>query len=58
MVVIDEADLILSFGYEEAVQNISTYFPKLLQSFLMSATLSSEIDGLKKLILHTPVSIE
>lgn len=36
--VIDEADLVLSFGYEQDVRKILNYLPKIYQSFLMSAT--------------------
>jgi ATP-dependent RNA helicase DDX56/DBP9 len=38
--VLDEADLMLSFGYEEDVKEVLNYFPRTVQSFLMSATLS------------------
>lgn len=36
--VIDEADLVLSFGYEDDLRKILSYLPKIYQSFLMSAT--------------------
>ena len=39
--VIDEADLILSFGYDEDVREICGYLPKIYQSYLMSATLNA-----------------
>jgi ATP-dependent RNA helicase DDX56/DBP9 len=39
-VVIDEADLVLSFGYEDDIRAIMTHLPKIYQSFLMSATLT------------------
>jgi ATP-dependent RNA helicase DDX56/DBP9 len=55
MVVIDEADLILSYGYQDDITTISKFLPKICQGFLMSATLSPEVEGLKKTILHTPV---
>jgi ATP-dependent RNA helicase DDX56/DBP9 len=54
-VVIDEADHILAFGHEQDVQEVATYFPKVYQSFLMSATLNKDLDSLRKLILHNPV---
>ena len=38
--VIDEADLVLSFGYEEDLRKIITFLPKVYQAFLMSATLT------------------
>ncbi|CAG8477419.1 9758_t:CDS:10 [Diversispora eburnea] len=37
--VIDEADLVLSYGYEEDIQKIITYLPKIFQCYMMSATL-------------------
>ncbi|KAI0234777.1 putative ATP-dependent RNA helicase DDX56 [Lamellibrachia satsuma] len=63
MVVIDEADLIFSFGYETDVKSLLTHLPKIYQAFLihlpkiyqaflMSATLSDEVKMLKKLLLH------
>lgn len=39
--VIDEADLILSFGYEEDIQKLLTFLSPLHQSYLMSATLTA-----------------
>jgi ATP-dependent RNA helicase DDX56/DBP9 len=38
--VIDEADLVLSFGYEDDIKSIMTHMPRAYQSFLMSATLT------------------
>eukprot|EP01133_Synstelium_polycarpum_P006772 gene6772-7871_t len=54
MLVVDEADLVLSYGYQEDVNVIKSFLPKVCQSFLMSATLTSQVDELKRLILHTP----
>lgn len=50
--VIDEADLILSFGYSDDVQSIISFMPKIYQGLLMSATLSPELDKFKKIVLH------
>ena len=41
--VVDEADLILSFGYADDVTEIMKSLPKTCQGFLMSATLSPEL---------------
>ena len=59
IVAIDEADLLLSFGYEEDLRKMSNeYFPsRALQTFLMSATLSKQVDELKKMILTRPVCV-
>lgn len=47
--VIDEADLVLSYGYDEDLQNVAKIMPSGVQMVLMSATLTSEIDTLKGL---------
>ena len=55
--VIDEADLILSYGHDEDVRQIfnGTYLPKVYQSFLMSATMTEDVELLKGLALRNPV---
>ncbi|KAI9800014.1 MAG: ATP-dependent DNA/RNA helicase [Piccolia ochrophora] len=53
--VIDEADLVLSYGYDDDLQNVSTAVPKGVQTFLMSATLTNEIEILKRLFCRDPV---
>lgn len=52
--VIDEADLVLSYGYEADLQGVSKALPKGLQTFLMSATLSTEVETLKTLFCRNP----
>jgi len=52
--VVDEADLILSFGYADDVTEIMRSLPKTCQGFLMSATLSPELNKLKGVVLHSP----
>eukprot|EP01124_Arcella_intermedia_P034902 TRINITY_DN874_c0_g2_i1.p1 TRINITY_DN874_c0_g2~~TRINITY_DN874_c0_g2_i1.p1 ORF type:complete len:654 (+),score=143.49 TRINITY_DN874_c0_g2_i1:38-1999(+) len=58
MLVIDEADLILSYGHKADIQKIKTYLPSVLQSFMMSATLSDDVTELKNQVLHNPVLLE
>ncbi|OQV14810.1 putative ATP-dependent RNA helicase DDX56 [Hypsibius exemplaris] len=58
MLVLDEADLLYSFGYERDVQNIKQYLPEACQVLLTSATISEEILKLKKLFLHNPVTLK
>ena len=58
MVVIDEADLIFSFGYEEDVKALLAAFPKAYQAILTSATLSDDVLKLKKLVLHNAVILK
>ncbi|ANB12038.1 Dbp9p [Sugiyamaella lignohabitans] len=45
--VIDEADLILSYGHEDDLNELAELLPKSMQTWLMSATLSDEIDAIK-----------
>ena len=56
-VVIDEADLVLSYGYEEDLQIIQKALPPSPQILLMSATLSTEVDSLKGMFCKDPVII-
>jgi ATP-dependent RNA helicase DDX56/DBP9 len=58
MMVIDEADLVLSFGYAEDVQFITSKMPKIFQGLLMSATLSPELDKFKRVLLHNPAVLK
>ncbi|MCJ1377599.1 ATP-dependent DNA/RNA helicase [Xylographa soralifera] len=53
--VIDEADLLLSYGYEEDLQNVAKAMPSGIQTYLMSATLSTEVDTLKGMFCRDPV---
>lgn len=59
--MIDEADLILSYGHSsEDIRSILSgpwNLPKVYQSFLMSATLTGEVEELKGVVLRNPVSI-
>ncbi|KAG2141242.1 P-loop containing nucleoside triphosphate hydrolase protein, partial [Suillus clintonianus] len=58
--VIDEADLILSYGHDEDVRQIFTgaYLPKVYQSFLMSATMTDDVETLKGLALRSPAILK
>jgi ATP-dependent RNA helicase DDX56/DBP9 len=56
--VVDEADLVLSFGYANDVTEIMKYLPRICQGFLMSATLSPELNSLKKVVLHSPAVLK
>ncbi|XP_053874294.1 probable ATP-dependent RNA helicase DDX56 [Malaclemys terrapin pileata] len=58
VLVLDEADLLFSFGFEEDLKNLLCHFPKIYQSFLMSATFSEEVQALKELVLHNPVTLK
>ncbi|GAB6023312.1 putative ATP-dependent RNA helicase ddx56 [Chamberlinius hualienensis] len=58
ILVIDEADLLFTFGFEKDTKQVLGHIPSIYQSFLMSATLSDEVQQLKKLILHNPVILK
>ncbi|KAL8720377.1 MAG: hypothetical protein Q9225_002765 [Loekoesia sp. 1 TL-2023] len=58
LLVIDEADLVLSYGYEEDLQIIAKSIPTGVQTMLMSATLTTEVDTLKNLYCRDPVTLE
>lgn len=57
MLVIDEADLVLSFGYDNDIKQLLSHMPKIYQAFLTSATLSDDVKTLKSLVLHNPVTL-
>ncbi|KAJ5327723.1 hypothetical protein N7452_008113 [Penicillium brevicompactum] len=56
--VIDEADLVLSYGYDDDINALSKAIPRGAQTFLMSATLTSEVDTLKDLYCRNPVILK
>eukprot|EP00981_Chlorochromonas_danica_P002366 scaffold455_cov155-Ochromonas_danica.AAC.4 len=56
--VLDEADLVLSYGYKEDIHKITSKMPKIFQGLLVSATLSAELDKFKRLLLHQPVVLK
>ncbi|XP_028318037.1 putative ATP-dependent RNA helicase DDX56 [Gouania willdenowi] len=58
MLVVDEADLLFSFGFEADLKSFLCHLPKIYQSFLMSATLSEDVQALKELLLHNPVILK
>jgi ATP-dependent RNA helicase DDX56/DBP9 len=58
LLVIDEADLVFSFGHEDDVKGILAALPNIYQAVLTSATLSEDVARLKKLVLHNPVTLK
>lgn len=56
--VLDEADLVLSYGYEEDLKNLASYIPKSVQTTLTSATLTTEVDTLKGLFCRNPALLD
>ncbi|KAI9723284.1 MAG: ATP-dependent DNA/RNA helicase [Candelaria pacifica] len=53
--VIDEADTIFSYGYEDDLHALSNSMPKGVQTILMSATLTTDVDSVKGLFCRDPV---
>jgi len=53
--VIDEADLVLNYGYEEDLQTLATALPGDVQKIMMSATLRTEVDTLTALFFANGV---
>ncbi|KAL8697293.1 MAG: hypothetical protein Q9201_007198 [Fulgogasparrea decipioides] len=58
ILAIDEADLVLSYGYEEDLHNVAKSLPSTVQTMLMSATLTTEIETLKALYSRNPMVVE
>lgn len=56
--VIDEADLMFSFGFEEELRECLSFLPPIYQSVLASATLGEDVLSLKKLVLQNPVTLK
>ncbi|CAI5783196.1 probable ATP-dependent RNA helicase DDX56 [Podarcis lilfordi] len=58
ILVLDEADLLFSFGFEEDLKSLLCHLPKIYQTFLMSATFNADVEALKELVLHNPVTLK
>ncbi|KAL8989954.1 MAG: hypothetical protein Q9177_001277 [Variospora cf. flavescens] len=58
LLVIDEADLVLSYGYEDDLQNVAKSIPNGVQIMLVSATLTTEVDTIKNLYCRDPVILD
>ncbi|XP_063364006.1 probable ATP-dependent RNA helicase DDX56 [Cydia amplana] len=58
MLVVDEADLVFSFGYEDEIKELLGHLPKIYQAVLASATLSDDVLSLKKIVLRNPVTLK
>ncbi|ORY18147.1 P-loop containing nucleoside triphosphate hydrolase protein [Clohesyomyces aquaticus] len=56
--VVDEGDLVMGYGFEEDLDNISKSMPKGVQIFLMSATLNTDLDTLKGIFCRDPVILQ
>ena len=58
MIVLDEADLLLSYGFEADIRAIAGHLPNVCQAMLMSATLTEDLDVIKGLVMHDPVTLQ
>lgn len=58
ILVVDEADLVLSFGHESELRELLVWLPPIYQAVLASATLGEEVRALKSLVLHNPVTLK
>ncbi|KAL9704727.1 hypothetical protein quinque_008245 [Culex quinquefasciatus] len=56
--IVDEADLMFSFGFESDLKAVLDFMPSVHQSVLASATLEKDVLELKKIILHNPVILK
>ncbi|XP_017029991.1 probable ATP-dependent RNA helicase DDX56 [Drosophila kikkawai] len=56
--VVDEADLVFAFGYENDFKRLIKHFPPIYQAVLVSATLSDDVARMKGLCLHNPVTLK
>lgn len=58
LVIIDEADLILSYGFDEDIRQLLPYVSAIVQTIIVSATLTEQLHTLQQLILHNPLTLQ
>ncbi|KIW41435.1 uncharacterized protein PV06_06996 [Exophiala oligosperma] len=56
--VIDEADIVLSYGYEDDMAAVSAALPRDVQTFLISATLTPEVDEIKSMFCRDAIVVK
>lgn len=56
--VLDEADKMLNLGFKEEMNRIFDMLPKQRQNLLFSATLSTDLENIRQILLHDPVVIK
>ena len=56
--VLDEADKMLNLGFQEEVNQILALLPQQRQNILLSATLSSDLEHIRQILLVEPVVIK
>jgi ATP-dependent RNA helicase DDX47/RRP3 len=58
MLVLDEADKLLSMNFEDALDKILSCLPKKRNTFLFSATMTNKVNKLQRASLRNPVKVE
>ena len=58
LLVVDEADLLLSYGYGDDIAAIGGALPPAVQTLLLSATITPDLDSIRTLFLHNPETID
>jgi ATP-dependent RNA helicase RhlE len=58
ILVLDEADKMLSMGFKEEMSRIFNLLPAKRQNLLFSATLGKDINTITEMLLHNPIKIE
>lgn len=56
--VVDEADLVFSFGFEKDFKKLVEYLPPIYQAILVSATITDDVMNMKSIILNNPVILK
>ncbi|KAL1604945.1 ATP-dependent DNA/RNA helicase [Paraconiothyrium brasiliense] len=56
--VVDEADLIFGYGFKDDLEIVSQNMPKGVQIYLMSATLSTDVEAVQALFCRDPVILK
>lgn len=56
--VVDEADLLFSFGFEKDFKKLVEYLPSIYQAILVSATITDDVMNMKSVILNNPVILK
>ncbi|ELP93440.1 DEAD box ATP-dependent RNA helicase, putative [Entamoeba invadens IP1] len=57
MVVYDEVDLMIAYGYEKDITQISKTLPETCKKWLLSATINDDVETIKKLTIRNAVKI-
>lgn len=56
--VLDEADMLLTYDYKEDLESVSAALPQAIQTILMSATLGADVDSVKDLFCRKPILLD